>query len=282
MKIKVFIFVFFVFVLKINAQNELLNELENEMVESNSVNSVFKGLKIVNLESTKLVSKGDLYFIIAHRFGSIKGGVKELFGLDQSNIRFSFIYGFRDWFNLGLSRSSFDKTYDITSKIKLLSQEKQNFPLTIVGFGAVSYKTADVDLSYVNFENIHRLNYLAEILISRKINENLSLEVAPIFIHENFTPFNSQQNSQFAAGFGGRYKLTKRLTLNMDYVSHLNRTVNNFKNPFSVGVDIETGGHVFQLHLTNSQQMNDAGFVNANGNWASGDVFLGFNLSRVF
>jgi hypothetical protein len=267
----------------IHAQEELLRELQGELQVDPTVTSVFKGLKIVNLESTKLAAQGDLYFVIAHRFGSVKGGFKELYGLDGAKIRFSFVYGLTDWMTVGLSRSSMDKTYDVSSKLKIQTQEKNGFPFSIVAFGALAYKTATPDFSYVNFKDKHRVNYLAELLISRKMNEALSLQIAPIFWHENFTPFDNQKNGQYALGFGGRYKLSNRLTLNMDYVAHANRAhQNTFVNPLSIGFDIETGGHVFQLHFTNSQQMNDAGFLNATGDWFAGDIFFGFNLARVF
>ncbi|WP_139958202.1 DUF5777 family beta-barrel protein [Flavicella sediminum] len=265
------------------AQNDLLDELTNELEESSEVSSVFKSLKIVNLESTKMAAKGDFYFVIAHRFGTVKNGFKDLFGLDESNIRFSFIYGFNDWWTAGLSRSSIEKTFDLTTKLKLKTQEKNGFPLNIVGFAAMGYKTGDPDPTFVLYENKHRANYLAQLLVSRKMNEKLSLQASPTFLHENFTEFDTQKNSQYGLGLGGRYKLTKRLTLNLDYLAHFNRaTENTFQNPLSVGVDIETGGHVFQLHFSNSQRMNDAGFIHANGDWSDGNVFFGFNLYRVF
>lgn len=277
-------FLLWLFVFQItHAQEELLEELQGELEETGDVTSVFKGLKIVNLESTKLAAQGDLYFVIAHRFSSIQGGFKDLFGLDGAQIRFSFIYGITDGLTASISRSSMEKTYDATAKLKIKNQEKNGFPFSIVAFGAVAYKSADPDPSYVNFTNEQRFNYLAELLISRKMNDKLSLQIAPIYWHENFTPFENQENSQYALGLGGRYKLSKRWTLNLDYVAHGNRAVENrFQNPLSIGFDIETGGHVFQLHFTNAQQMNDTGFLNANGDWSGGDVFFGFNLLRVF
>jgi hypothetical protein len=274
---------FILFALMANAQDNLLDEIDGELEVSTEVTSAFKGLKIVNLESTKMVAQGDFYFVISHRFGSVKGGFKELFGLDESNIRFSFLYGFTDWLTVGLSRSSFEKTYDFTTKLKLKTQHKNGFPLNIVAFGAIAYKTDDPDISYVAYEDIHRLNYVAELLISRKFSDAFSLEVAPIFLHENFVVVDTQENNQYAAAAGGRFKLTKRLSLNADYVYHLNRASGSiYKNPLSIGFDIETGGHVFQIHFSNSQQMNDSGFINANGDWSEGKFFFGFNLSRVF
>jgi hypothetical protein len=266
-----------------NAQDDLLDEIDAEVTVSTKVSSVFKGLKIVNLESTKTIDKGDFYFVIAHRFGSVKGGFKNLFGLDQSNIRFSFLYGFSDRLTAGLSRSSYEKTYDFTTKYKLITQDREGFPLNIALFGAMAYKTIDPAFGYVRYKDIHRLNYVGQLLISRKINTNLSLQVTPMFLHENFVVQDTQENSQYAAGFGGRYKLDARFSINFDYVHHLNRaTENPFVNPLSIGCDIETGGHVFQVHFSNSRHMNDAGFVNANGDWATGDIFFGFNLLRVF
>lgn len=266
------------------SQNNLLKELNANVRSDSTVFSAFKSLKIVNIESTKLAAKKDFYFIIAHRFGSVKGGFDELFGLDQSTIRFSFIWGINDWLNLGISRSSFNKMYDFTVKYKLLKQKKNGFPFTIVGFNSLAINS-DIDNDFSPyFEFKHRLIYLSELLISRKIDEKYSIQVSPILFHENYVSNNDQENTQYAIGGGGRYKLSKFVTLNLDYAYHLNRASNSpFNNPLSIGVDIETGGHVFQVHFTNAQPMYDAGFLtNATGDWGDGDFFFGFNLSRVF
>ena len=126
--------------------------------------------------------------------------------------------------------------------------------------------------------------YVNQLLISRKFNDKLSLELAPTYFHENFVIDDNQNNSQFALGMGGRYKISKRVSINLDYVPHLNRSSSSvYKNPLSLGVDIDTGGHVFQMHFTNSQGIHDAGFLgNTTGDWGKGDIFFGFNLVRVF
>ena len=266
------------------AQEDLLDELESEIEVDSIVTSAFKGLKIVNIESTKLVAEKDFFFIIAHRFGSIKGGLDEFFGLDTSSIRFSLIYSFADWFNIGISRSSYNKVYDLAIKYRFVQQEKGGFPFTIVGFSSVAANTAFDEDQFTDFEFKHRLTYLTEALISRKFTDKLSLQISPILFHENFVENDLQENTQFALGAGGRYKISKYVSINMDYAYHFNRASNSpFRNPLSLGVDIETGGHVFQLHLTNAQPMYDAGFLtNATGDWSEGDIYLGFNLSRVF
>jgi len=266
------------------SQDDLLSELNSDVKIDSTVTSSFKGLKIVNLESTKLVSKSDFYFVIAHRFGSVKGGIKELFGIDQSTIRFSFIFGVSDRLNLGVSRSSFNKMYDFTVKYKLLNQKKNGFPFTVVGFNSFAINSAVDSGNFSKFEFKHRLVYLSELLISRKVNEKFSIQITPILFHENYVKNVNQKNTQYAIGGGGRYKLSKFVTFNMDYAYHLNRVNNSpFNNPLSVGFDIETGGHVFQVHFTNAQPMYDAGFMtDATGDWSKGDFFFGFNLSRVF
>lgn len=280
--ISILLFVFFpIFIF---SQDDLLDELEQEAVIDSTVTSTFKGLKIVNLESTKLAAKGDFYFIIAHRFGSIKGGFDEFFGLDTSSIRFTFLYAVSDWFNLSVSRSSYNKVYEVAAKYRLVKQVENGFPFTIAGYNTVEINSGFDEDQFINYEFKHRLSYVMEALISRKINENLSLEVAPILFHENFVTNDAQDNTQFALGSGGRYKVSKFVTINLDYVYQFNRASNSlYNNPLSLGVDIETGGHVFQLMLSNAQPMYDTGFItNAAGDWGDGDIFFGFNLSRVF
>lgn len=266
------------------SQDDLLGELEAEVVIDSTTTSVFKGLKIVNFESTKLAANGDFYFVIAHRFGSIKDGVDEFFGLDTSSIRFSLIWGILDWLNIGVSRSSYNKMYDFTAKYRLVEQKENGFPVTIVGFNSLEINSAIDEEQYTLFEFKHRVTYLMEALISRKINEKLSLEIVPAVFHENFVENDLQDNTQYALGGGGRYKISKHVTLNMDYAYHLNRADNSiYNNPLSLGVDIETGGHVFQLIFSNAQPMYDTGYLtNAAGDWTEGDIFFGFNLSRVF
>ena len=129
-----------------------------------------------------------------------------------------------------------------------------------------------------------RMIYVSQLLISRKISKKLSLELAPTYFHENFVVNDLQDNSQYAIGMGGRFKLTNRLSVNVDYATHLNRTATStFVDPLSIGVDLETGGHVFQMHLSNSQGIHEAGFLgNTTGDWNKGQIFFGFNLLRVF
>ncbi|GAA3598532.1 DUF5777 family beta-barrel protein [Flavivirga amylovorans] len=266
------------------SQEDLLEEIDTNLTGSQYVTAAFKGLKIVNFESTKLVAEKELSFIVSHRFGSLKNGIDTFFGLDEAVTRLNFVYGITDAINIGVSRSSFLKIYQASVKYRLLRQEENGFPFTIVGYNAFLVNTAleEEDLPSIEFSD--RLGYTAQLLISRKINKNFSVELAPTFFHENYVPIDEQDNSQFALGLGGRYKLSKRWSINADYGLHLNRADNSpFKNPLSIGIDIETGGHVFQMHFSNAQAMNTNGFLGqANGDWSDGDVYFGFNLSRRF
>lgn len=276
------------------SQDDLLKDIE--VVDSNQVvTSAFKSLKIVNLESTKLASKGDFYFVVAHRFDYFNNGFEDFFGLDNANTQLKFLYGINEWLTVHLARSGFQKTYDLAAKYRLVTQKENGTPFTIVGFNsiAINSELKEKDYPKLKFEN--RLSYVAQVLISRKFSEKLSLQLAPSFFHENtlrdildtnnqpVLP-NPQDNSQFAVGIGGRYKLTSRWSVNADYAAHLNRASSAItKNPLSIGVDLETGGHVFQMHFTNSRAMHEAGFLGqTTGDWGKGEIAFGFNLVRVF
>ncbi len=273
----------FLIPLAIFGQDDLLSEIDSEVSEDYK-SAAFKGLKIVNFESTKMVSKKELYFVVAHRFGSIETGIKDFFGLDQAVTRLSFVYGLSDGINIGVSRSSFRKIYEASLKMRLIREKKGGSPVTIVSSSNILINTSlDEDfLPGLTFSN--RLGYTTQLLISKKFNKNFSFQLMPTFFHDNYVEFNEQHNSQYVLGFGGRHKLSKRWSVNFDYGWHLNRADGSpFNNPLSIGFDLETGGHVFQLHFTNAQPMNTNPFLGqATGDWSDGDIFFGFNLSRVF
>ncbi|MEY4835002.1 MAG: hypothetical protein RI980_1117 [Bacteroidota bacterium] len=266
------------------AQDDLLKEIDTLTDANESEVAAFKSLKIVNLESTKLAAKGDMYFVVAHRFGYFDKGFEDFFGLDEANTRLQFVYGLTHGVTIHASRSGFQKTYELATKYRIFGQKKQGFPFEIVGFNSLAINTELEKTVLPKLAFSDRLAYVNQILISRKFNDNLSLEIAPTHFHQNYVANNSQDNSQFALGVGGRYKFTKRWSFNMDYAAHLNRASNSvFKNPLSIGFDLETGGHVFQMHFTNSQAMHESGYLgNTSGSWTDGKIAFGFNLIRVF
>ena len=277
-------FLFLLFSVMLFSQEDLLSEIDTDDQAPVYASAVFKGLKVINFESTKLVAKGGFNFIVSHRFGTVKNGFENLFGLDEAVTHLNFVYGISDHFNVSASRSSNQKIYEVATKFRLARQEEGKMPFTLVGYTSVLANTAlDTDnLPKLDFK--HRLSYVAQLLISRKITNELSLIVSPTFFHDNYVIDDTQKNSQYGLGLGGRYKLGKRWSVNMEYGMHLNRSATSlYNNPFSIGVDLETGGHIFQLHFTNSQSMNTNGvFGTSTGDWGDSDVYFGFNLARSF
>ena len=266
------------------AQTDLLEELDAELYMGPLyAESAFKGLKIINLESTKMVDKGEMYFIVAHRFGSIKNGFDDFFGLDIASNKLQLIYGLNDHINFGAARSSYQKTYALHTKLRILRQQSKKSPVTIGAYGQLTINNQlDLDLN-PDLDFSHRLTYTVQALVSRKFSEKLSLQLSPTLIHKNLTEVDEESNMQFVMAAGG-YKLSKRISLNMDYGLVTNRPEElNYKNMLSIGLDIETGGHVFQLHFTNSRSMLEHSFLTeASGDWSEGDIHFGFNISRVF
>lgn len=266
------------------SQDDLLDELDAGASYGQYATAAFKGLKVVNFESTKLVARQELTLVVSHRFGTLKYGFRDFFGLDQAVTRINFIYGITDGLNVSVSRSSYQKLYNLNTKYRLFRQKKNGFPVTIVGFNALLINSALSKDNMPLLEFQHRLGYTAQLLISRKVDTNLSLELMPTFFHDNYVALADQENSQYALGIGARYKLGKRWSINADYGYHFNRAEDSpYKNPLSIGVDLETGGHVFQMLFSNAQAMSTNGFLGqAAGDWTDGDIYFGFNLSRRF
>jgi hypothetical protein len=273
------------FSLQLSSQ-DLLDILDSEIIEiENVVSATFKGTRIVNGHSIENRKKGELEFIISHRFGRINTGFEELFGLDQSNIRFSFEYGFTDNLTAGVGRSSFQKTYEGFLKYSLLKQKTgaNSFPFAVSLLGSIAAKS---EKSIPGNERtfVESLFYVGQVLIAKKVNSSLSFQVSPTYIHRNLTEINADPHDIFALGFGTRVKVSKRVSLNAEYFPQFKRLQSiDARNSLAFGVDIETGGHVFQIILANSMRMIEKGFITeTTGNFFGGDIHLGFNLSRTF
>lgn len=265
------------------AQDDLLDELESETTEEKFEQPAFKAMKIGNLQSTKVAAKGDLYMYVSHRFGTLKDGVSTFFGLDNANTKIQFVYGVFDGVQLGISRESLRKTYAVSAKFKLMSQNDK-FPFNVVGYTTANINSEVSTDRYPYLEFGDRVSYASQLLISRRINNKFSLEIAPTFVRQNLVYEPEQPHSQGALGIGGRMKVSKRMSINADYVYNFRRFDETiYKNPLTIGLDIETGGHVFQLLFSNAQSTNEPGFIsNAEGDWSDGDIFFGFNIVRVF
>jgi len=267
-------------------QEDLLKTLENETKDSsqNYTSATFKGTRIINLQSIENPANGDLIFLISHRFGRLNEGISEFFGLDNATIRLGLEYGINDKLAIGLGRNSLNKTLDGFVKIKLLQQSSgdNGAPISLSWFSSMAATT----LSFPNKDQDNflegRLAYTHQFLIARKFSSNFSLQISPTVVHRNLVNTPQDPNRVFAMALGGRYKFTKRIALTAEYIPVLTETPNS-NTSVSLGVDIETGGHVFQLHFTNSQGMIDRYFVPETvGTWDKGDIYFGFNVARVF
>ncbi|MEP1097582.1 MAG: DUF5777 family beta-barrel protein [Cyclobacteriaceae bacterium] len=272
---------FIIFLLSFSAfsQDELLELLEGDSPDNKDyASATFKSTRLINGHSVEVRSKRVLEFIISHRFGTINSGYKQFWGLDNSSIRLALEYGLTDNLNIGLGRASFNKVIDAFLKYRF-ARQSDSFPVTISGFGSFARKT----IEQMGLEGKDRNYYTGQILIARKFSPNFSLQVMPVVIQRNLVPTRRDANLLFALGLGGRYKLSNRLAINAEYYPQFTEFSNTFQNSFAVGVDIETGGHVFQLHLTNAEQMNEQGFIGGTtDDFFDGDIHYGFNISRVF
>jgi opacity protein-like surface antigen len=272
------------------AQAQGIDELLEDATgnETEYASATFKSTRIVTGHSMERMPAKQLDVRISHRFGEINSGIYEYFGLDQANIHFGLEYGITDWLMAGIGRGTYEKTYDGFLKFTLLRQSKgkRTMPVSLSYFTSAAINTLRWDgPGNLNFWD--RVCYVHQVLIARKFNERLSLELNPTYVHRNMVETELDPNDLFAAGAGMRFKLTKRLSLNAEYY-YVVPPVHDYRsekthNPLSIGVDIETGGHVFQIHLTNSLAMIEKGFIGeTTGNWLDGGIHLGFNISRVF
>lgn len=259
----------------------LADILNNELPQTKEyVTATFKGTRILNGHSIENRKKGTLDFIIAHRFGRINGGAKELFGLDQAFVRFALEYAPVDNLTIGVGRSSFEKAFDGFTKFKFLKQTTDNsMPITASVFGSVAYESIENGLSFN--EN---LNYVSQLLIARKFSPAFSFQIMPTYIHFNSVFSANDTHNIFSLGFGTRIKLTKRMALNAEYFQNFDKLESiDAQNSLALGWEIETGGHVFQIIFSNSETMIEKGFIGENsGDFFGGDIHLGFNISRSF
>ena len=273
------------FTLAAQEEEDLLSLLDEEETV-NYVTGSFKANRVINLHSLENTSAGELDVKISHRFGFLSGSFYELFGLDQATIRIGGDYGITERLMIGIGRSNFEKTYDGFVKFKLLRQStgKAKTPFTVCLLGTTAITT--IKFSDPDRENFFssRLYYTGQLIIGRKFSNAFSIQFSPTIVHRNLVRTNIEENDVFAIGAGARLKLGKRTSLNTEYIYVLpNQLAPEFRNSLSVGFDIETGGHVFQLHFTNSTSMIEKGFVAETvGDWADGDIHFGFNISRVF
>lgn len=273
-----------------NDSDDLMGLLEETPTKKSYTTATFKTTRMVTGHSIENTGKGVLDFRVNHRFGAMNNGGSTFFGLDDANTRIGFDYGITDWLMVGFGRNSFMKEYDGFTKVKILRQtEGKGMPVTLSYMGAMSIQSLPAPIlppgQEYHFSN--RMYYVNQLLVARKFNKWLSVQLMPTHIHYNLVPTTAEPNDLVAMGIGGRIKVSNRVTLNAEYYYRVPGTEQlGYHNVLSLGVDIETGGHVFQLMLSNSRAMTERSLIGQTpGEWAfnkNGDIHLGFNISRVF
>ncbi|HXB95667.1 MAG TPA: DUF5777 family beta-barrel protein [Puia sp.] len=272
-----------------SAQDSTLLNMLNDSMSAHKgktyVAGTFKATHIINTQTIESPAQKNLNFVIQHRFGTVNSGAYNFFGLDNATLRLGLDYGITDRLAVGIGRSSYLKTFDGYLKYKLLRQtEGGGMPVSLSLLGTVTNYTQEfTEETYLNAK--YRTAYSTELLIARKVSSRLSLQVTPTWVHYNLVPTVDDKNDVFAVGLGGRLKITNRMSINAEYdILPSGQVVSTtVHNSFSLGWDIETGGHVFQLVFSNSQSMVASQYLTqTTGTWGKGDIYFGFNISRNF
>ena len=289
-KITAIIFLYLItFPAKIFAQDtsNLINQLENESVENRTfyAAATFKTTRIVDGQSVESLPKKVLDVRISHRFGPVSSGIYNLFGLDNATMRLGFDYGISNNLMIGVGHSTYQKTYDAFLKFRILRQSTGavSMPVSVSFVPVIAVNTLkQFDSLKTSFND--RTSMVYQLLIARKFSENLALQIMPTLIHADKISFNHVDQTIFAIGIGGRQRLSKRVNLNAEYYYQLPGTkAPGSHNVFSFGVDIGTGGHVFQLDFTNSAGLTEKSFISeTTGRWDKSNIMFGFTISRVF
>jgi len=276
-------FVFTSFSIHASAQVDLFAEKDEPVRDI--VTSTFKTTRIVNGQSIENVGKGVLDFRILHRFGALSDGGYNFFGLDQASMRLGLDYGISRTLMVGVGRSTYDKQFDGFVKWRILSQTTGgiNFPFALSYAGGMIYKSLKnpTGLAYTPYIS-DKFSYSHQLIFARRFSDGFSLQLTPTMFHYNLVSTAKVPNDLYALGVGFRGRISKRVNLTGEYYYRFNK-LEGYYNSCSVGFDIETGGHVFQLHVTNSTGMTERTFINeTSGQWGKGNLRFGFNLSRVF
>lgn len=307
----VVVFILVAFALNTSAQDDMLSLLDSvggKKTHEKTL-STFMGTKIINAQSTETVKAKTCDFSITHRFGNIgvasNGGVHTLYGLDNvTDVRFGFDFGITDKLTLGIGRSKQGELIDGLIKYRILSQTIDNhIPFSIAFYGDMSYNPQtdaqfysgmDPNSDFAKYP-VHRLSYTSQLIIARKFGWRFSMELLPTYHHRNYVLANinpdngaEEMNDLFSMGGAFRFKITKRVAIIADYFYTFSKYRTNnptypFYNPLAIGLEIETGGHVFHLNFTNASGIIENNFIsNTTDCWSKGGYKFGFNISRVF
>lgn len=280
------LFFFLIHSIATSQEDDMMDLFEDETPTIDYTAATFKTTLLVIGQSSEIPPNGNMIFNVQHRFGAVNQGWYEFFGLDQANTRLGFQYSINNWLAIGIGRSTYLKTYDGSVKVKILRQSTglKKMPLTLDYFGSIGISSLKwQDPERTNYFS-SRLSYAHQLLIARKFSRAVSLQLMPSLVHYNLVETTEDDNDIWSIGAGGRFKISNRISINVEYYFIISQnTRNKYEDPFSIGFDFETGGHVFQLHLTNATGIIEQHFIGrTTGKWWEGDIHIGFNISRTF
>ncbi len=286
---KLIIILLCIFTLPSFAQEDLEALLNKEVSQDQTIytTATFKSTRLQNGHTVERTSRGELELRVHHRFGQLSSGFDNFFGLDESSSLISLEYGLTNWMMIGVGRATIDKTWNGFTKFSILRQSegKVQMPISLSYLAQISYVTVSRGESDPYDKPVNRAFYTHQLLIARKFSPALSFEVMPTLVHRNLVD-EPNKNDLYSLGLGGRYKFTKWVAICGEYYYVVNKDVSfgyEYKDAYSIGVDIDTGGHVFQLLLSSSPYLLEHQFLSrSNGNIKVGNIYLGFNIMRTF
>jgi hypothetical protein len=272
-------------VIPVLSQESLLKGLEDSLPATDKVSAAFKSTRVINAHSMEMLAPGNMDFRILHRFGRLNNGVKEFFGLDEASMRMGFDFGITDHLMVGIGRSTYRKELDGFAKVRIMHQSKGARVVTfslLIAAGAIAW-TENAPTG-IKTDLADRTSYYIQLIAGRKFSERFSLQLSPVWLHRNrINDQRVEDNSVFALGGGARYKISRMVAFTLDYHHPFGKLPETHTDPLSVGMDIETGGHVFQLHFSNTIGMNERAYlIETTQSFFKGNIRFGFNLSRIF
>ena len=245
----------------------------------------FYSTRIVNSHTTENIEKNALEFRIHHRFGIVSGGYGTFFGIDNATMRMSFGYGLTNNISLGIGRSTYEKNVDGFVKYRFLRQIEKNgnMPISAAYIAAVSMIGLPPPAGRKNYYS-SKFSYAHQLVVARKFTKHFSAQFMPMLVHRNLIDSSHNKHDVIGFGIGLKRKILPSITLNLEYFYLLPDQLNgDFTHPLTLGIDIYTGWHTFQLHFTNATGTFEKAYLTQTTNrWKNGDIHFGFNISRLF
>lgn len=270
-----------------SSADSLMNAMNADQKTSGPI-AIFKSTRLVLSQTTETIKKGNLNFQVIHRFGDIagkNGGPQTDFGIDRVNdVYIGFEYGITDNLTVDFGRSTIGQLLQWELKYALLHQTSDDSsPLAITILGQYAIRPYQ---SFTTFDS--RLSWLGQAIFARRFSKEITLQVSPTYVINNTAYPNEPGNEAnfFAVQAAARVALNKHMGFILDYAHPFStyRSNNyNFQDPLGIGYEVETGGHVFTLNITNANAVNEINYLsNSQNRFSRGQYRMGFTISRMF